>query len=127
MKHITILTICILSFSVNCFAQSDNARINELEKKVIELEERFSQMELLLVAAAMASENEATPEETESLESLKSKWRKLETDMKPSKVREILGEPDTINGGQIARWHYPRGGNVTFMRNKLSQWTEPNF
>ena len=45
--------------------------------------------------------------------------------MKPSVVRSILGEPQKINGGQLAFWHYKKGGKVTFMNGKVYSWKEP--
>lgn len=52
-------------------------------------------------------------------------WRKLATDMKPSAVRKILGEPQKVDGGEIATWYYENEGTVTFMRGKLYSWHEP--
>ena len=40
-------------------------------------------------------------------------------------VRKILGEPERINGGVVAFWNYPNGGDVTFMDGKVSGWSEP--
>lgn len=52
-------------------------------------------------------------------------WRKLTTNMGYDDVRKILGEPDRINGGSVARWYYKNGGEATFISNKLDSWKEP--
>ncbi len=54
-----------------------------------------------------------------------SNWRKLTTDMRYSDVKNILGEPYQVDGGNIARWYYQNGGEVVFMGNKVYQWNEP--
>jgi hypothetical protein len=52
-------------------------------------------------------------------------WRKLANDMSISDVQKILGEPERVDGGTIAFWHYPNGGTVTFFIGKVDSWSEP--
>lgn len=125
----TILLSFILLFLIsnNCFAQ-DKGRIDELEKRVIELEEQLSNIQALFLAIVNGLENNSkiNAEDPEINEELKKKWRTLATDMSPKQVRSILGEPEKLNGGSIATWYYPEG-SVTFMRDKVQSWEEPNF
>ncbi len=52
-------------------------------------------------------------------------WRSLKSGMSPSDVRAVLGEPDRVKGGDVAFWYYTNGGNVTFISDKVTSWTEP--
>lgn len=52
-------------------------------------------------------------------------WRKLSTEMGPSDVRQVLGEPLRLDGGDIARWYYQNDGTVNFFNGKVTQWREP--
>jgi hypothetical protein len=120
IKTISIIVFLSLSITFNSYAD-DSDRIDQLEKEVQELKLRISKLESFL------SNSNATQEAVTSIEGYRSiaKWRKLTTDMDYSEVREILGEPQRIDGGTIARWYYPNGGTVTFQSNKAWQWSEP--
>jgi hypothetical protein len=51
--------------------------------------------------------------------------------MKPDEVRALLGEPEHVEGGRIARWFWGNfapagaGPNVTFQDGKVYSWSEP--
>jgi hypothetical protein len=45
--------------------------------------------------------------------------------MSISDAQKILGDPDQVDGGTIAFWHYPNGGTVTFVIGKVNAWSEP--
>jgi len=45
--------------------------------------------------------------------------------MTPIDVRGLLGEPQRVDGGDIANWYYPNRGSVGFFLGKLNRWQEP--
>ncbi|MEJ2406342.1 MAG: hypothetical protein P8171_19000 [Candidatus Thiodiazotropha sp.] len=120
IKTVTIIVFLSLVIAFNAYAD-DTDRINQLEKEVQELKLRISKLESLL------NKPNAAQEVVNSSEGYKSivNWRKLTTDMGYSEVREILGEPQRVDGGSIAEWYYPNGGKVIFQMNKAWQWREP--
>jgi hypothetical protein len=82
---------------------------------------RISKLESLL------SKPNAVQQAVTSSEGYKSiaNWRRLTTDMGYSDVRKLLGEPTRVDGGQLAHWHYPNGGQVFFTFGKVERWQEP--
>ena len=120
IKTITIVAILSLGVSFNSYAD-DGDRIDQLKKEVQELELRISKLESLLSDASESKEIVPSHEGWKSL----SNWRKLSTDMGYDEVETMLGTPERVDGGNIARWQYPNGGDVTFMRGKVHSWSEP--
>lgn len=124
------LLFLIIFFSIgsNCYAE-DHERIDLLEERVTELEEGLAKIQILLLAIAGGIENntEVSEEETILNEELKKKWRSLATDMSPKQVRSILGEPEKLDGGNVAMWYYSQNGRVTFIDDKVRSWNEPDF
>ena len=119
MKTILLSTLLsILSFSA--IAQ-DNSRIAKLEQEIQSINQRLMKLES---AQGASSEKPKAPANSEGWKSIAS-WRSLSTDMSPSDVRRILGEPSRVEGGQIANWFYQNRGTVTFMNDKVYQWREP--
>lgn len=51
-------------------------------------------------------------------------WRRLRLGMKMDAVRELLGEPTSVDAGYQTIWYYP-GARVTFVDNKVDGWSEP--
>ena len=121
----------ILLFSVSNYSYAhDNGRIDELEKRVMELEDTVSSIKQLLLLAAMSSsegKSETNEEDAKKKEEIKAKWRTIATGMTPKEVRAILGEPEKLDGGVYATWYYPKGGVVRFDRDKVHRWNEPRF
>jgi hypothetical protein len=120
IKTIVIVAILSLGISFNSYAD-DSDRIAQLEKEVQELKLRISKLESLLSNPNAAQEVVTSNEGYKSI----ANWRKLTTDMSYSDVRKLLGEPQRVDGGSIAEWYYPNGGEVTFQRNKAWRWREP--
>ena len=120
IKTITIIVFLSLVVSFNSYAD-DSARIAQLEKEVQELKLRISKLESLLSNSNTAQEVVTSSEGYKYI----ANWRKLTTGMGYSDVRRILGEPERVDGGSIAEWYYPNGGEVIFQRNKAWQWREP--
>ena len=120
IKTITIIVFLSLGIAYNSYAD-DSGRIEQLENEVQELKLRISKLESLLSNPSAAQEIVPSSEGYKSI----TNWRKLATDMSYSDVRILLGEPQRVDGGSIARWYYPNGGEVVFQMNKAWQWSEP--
>lgn len=117
-----IIASAFLSFAVVFSSHAQNAdRIVQLEKEIQELKVRVSKLESLLNEPSKAQAIDTSGEGWKSL----ANWRKLSTDMSASEVRKILGEPERLDGGGVARWYYQNGGRVTFISGRVSQWVEP--
>lgn len=52
-------------------------------------------------------------------------WRQLKKDQSPSDVRGLLGEPNHVQGGNFSTWAYANGGSVTFYKEVVYSWREP--
>jgi outer membrane protein assembly factor BamE (lipoprotein component of BamABCDE complex) len=105
----------------SAFAQSD-PRVDRLEAEVRDLQLRLSKIE----AGQGGFVADQKPESSGSGSKSLSNWRQLKTGMTPEQVRTILGEPRRIEGGGVARWFYPNGGESGFMDEKLYRWKEPS-
>jgi len=110
----------MLTFMLSSFA-SDSDRTAQLEKEVQELKNRLTKLEAVLSTASNQQKNSATSEGFKSLDS----WRSLRVGMGPDEVRRILGEPTRVDGGLVAYWVYASRGEVTFVRDQVTQWREP--
>jgi hypothetical protein len=117
-----IIVSAFLSFAVvfSSYAQ-DSDRIVQLEKEIQELRLRVSKLESLLNNPSKAQDLVTSGEGWKSV----ANWRKLTTDMSAGDVRQVLGEPDRLDGGNVAYWHYKNGGRVIFISGKVNQWREP--
>ncbi len=51
-------------------------------------------------------------------------WRQLRRGMRMNEVRELLGEPDRVEGGTVTTWRWP-DGDVRFMDDRVYSWNEP--
>jgi outer membrane protein assembly factor BamE (lipoprotein component of BamABCDE complex) len=97
-------------------------RIVQLERDMQEVKSRISKLETMLSGNNKTNEVVIVGEGWKSLDS----WRKLKTGMNYESVKEILGSAHKVHGGNVARWYYENGGEVTFMEGKVFQWMEPN-
>ena len=123
MKILTaILTIFFILLSTPAFAKTfpDNQEIKtlitSLNKHIINLEKRVSTLE--------AKHKNISA----SIPAGKSEWRKLRKGMSREAVREILGEPETIDGGDFEIWYYAKPryhSRVKFYMNRVDSWDEP--
>ena len=120
IKTITIIVILSLCVTFNSYAD-DSDRIDQLEKEVQELKLRISKLESLLSDSSESKEFAPTHEGWKSI----SNWRKLSTDMNYDDVEKLLGKPQRVDGGDLARWYYQNGGIVMFAFGKLNRWEEP--
>lgn len=115
-----ILAISLPLIALNSLA-GDSDRIALLEKEVQEIKLRLTNLE----APQRKVNRESMPASSSAGWKSVDSWRALKIGMQPDDVRKILGEPARIDGGLVAYWVYPSSGEVTFVRDQLSQWREP--
>lgn len=115
-----LLGCLILTFALNSYAR-DGDRITQLEKEVQELKLRLSRLES---PQSSTNQQQRTIVSGEGWKSL-ANWRSLKNGMSYDEVRSILGEPNRIDGGTLAQWHYSNRGSVRFFLDKVDQWQEP--
>ncbi len=120
IKTITMILFLSLGVAFNSYAD-DSDRIDHLEKEVQELKLRITKIESLLSNPDTAQEVVTSGDGWKSI----ANWRKLTTGMNPTDVRKILGEPQRVDGGDIALWHYENEGEVMFINGKVKKWREP--
>lgn len=119
----TIVLVGLLSFGIalDVYADDSGRRIDRLEKDVQELKLRLSELESLLSHPGDGQKVITNGAGWESV----ANWRKLTTDMGYDDVEQILGKPERVKGGNVAHWHYPNRGRVTFFLGKVNSWSEP--
>ena len=105
--------------SINSYAH-DVERIKKLEQDIQELRTRLNNLETNKGSLG----NVQKPNTSDGWQSL-ANWRQLQTGMSPVQVRDILGEPQRVRGGDVAVWDYQNDGSVTFIRERLRSWNEP--
>lgn len=96
---------------------------NQSESDDLDPEAAIALLKLSLLAKAI-QEADAKPEVTGLWSSIEN-WRRLQRDMGYDEVREILGEPERIEGGTFTHWYYPNGGMAVFYDDDLDRWKEP--
>lgn len=99
-------------------------RIDQLERRTTDLERRLGELESLI----RSEPTRAQPLQTSSKWRDLQNWRQLRSGMRPDEVRRLLGEPEHVEGGEVAIWFwggYPGGPHVTFMEDKVYSWSEP--
>jgi outer membrane protein assembly factor BamE (lipoprotein component of BamABCDE complex) len=119
-KKMTYIGFLLLVVTFNSYA-NDSDRIDQLEKEVQGLKLRLSKIEALPSNPSNAQEPVTSGDGWKSVKN----WRKLTTDMSARDVQKILGEPERLDGGAVARWYYQNGGIVTFINGKAFKWEEP--
>jgi len=119
----TLATAClpVAATAQSRSADSLLARIERLELRTAALEERIRQLEGTDNPEAARGKPAATRGNARDI----ANWRRLKRGMSFDEVRNLLGEPDRVSGGYMTLWSWERGGDVTFLNNKLEGWTEP--
>ena len=117
------IVVGFLSVAVvfNAYA-NDSDRIDQLEKETQEIKLRLQKIESLLSKPSNAQEPVTSAEGWKSV----TNWRRLTTEMGESDVRTILGEPQRVDGGNLATWYYQNRGIVSFRFGKVDGWNEPD-
>jgi len=120
--QVLLIAFIPLVVTMNAGAQTTD-HTAQLEKEIEAIKQRLNKLE----SAQGTSTADPKPVAAATGSGYKSlaSWRQLKNDMNPSDVRALLGEPVRINGGGVARWYYPNGGELVFIRDKLNQWKEP--
>ncbi len=108
------------SVALSSYAQSAD-RTEQLEKEIQEIKLRLSNLE----AAQGKLSSNPRPVQTGDGWKVLTNWRSLKSGMSPSDVQTVLGEPARVKGGNVAFWSYSNGGEVTFISDKVTSWTEP--
>jgi hypothetical protein len=105
-------------------AKPDDAllrRIEILERRANELERRFRELE----SPRPTEQPRTTPAAACGNARVLANWRRLRRGMKEDDVRSLLGEPQRVNGGDLAIWYWG-DASVTFLDDKVYQWQEPD-
>jgi hypothetical protein len=100
-------------------------RIELLDRRTADLEQRVHELEAGIKTEPSRARSVPASDKWQDM----GKWRRLRTGMKPDEVRALLGEPEHVEGGQIATWFWgdsPGGPKVTFMQDKVYSWSEPH-
>ena len=88
-------------------------RVNELENRVAQLEKTAARANTPAKAPVAAG---------------KEVWRQLKKGMTEGDIRQLLGEPKTINAGYLTYWYYSEsrlGSHVIFVSGRVYGWDEP--
>lgn len=117
----TLLVILIVFFIPFSSFTQDIDRINKLEQEIQDLKTRVLKLESILELKSVESIIELSDDGWKSL----ANWRKLVSGMSKAEVRDILGEPMRIDGGDLATWYYENYGQVMFYEESLNRWSEP--
>jgi hypothetical protein len=98
------------------YAQSLEERVQDLERRVLQLESKEKGAPMVSVPTRGRSDGWRN----------QANWRALKRGMSQDEVRSFLGEPQRVDAGPITLWHYPSGGDVHFdNRGALMGWSEP--
>jgi hypothetical protein len=117
----TLLLAIVLTLTTFSSFANDSERITQLENQVNELKLRIQKLENPQSNASNQQKQVVANEGAKSI----ANWRKLNRGMSYNDVRGLLGEPLRIEGGGVAYWMYSNNGRVTFVRDTLSSWNEP--
>jgi hypothetical protein len=117
---ISIIGFISLAFALNAHAQDSN-RITQMEEEIREIKLRLLKLESMLNNPGNTQEPATSHDGWKSV----MNWRKLYKEMSTRDVQKILGEPQRVDGGNLASWHYQNGGRVVFYEGKVDHWREP--
>jgi len=118
-----VLSLAVLSSEASAQTTVEQA----LARRVDSLERRINELEARLALLERSGTQPPDPTRIPSTGALDiANWRRLRENMSYDAVRRILGEPDRIDGGTVAFWAYPNGGQISFISGRLRSWTEPS-
>jgi TonB family protein len=96
-------------------------RIELLESSNTDLERRVRELESLIKSKPSKGRAITTSARWQDLAS----WRQLRLGMTMDEVRELLGEPERVDGGLLTIWYWA-DANVDFRSDELAGWSEPS-
>ena len=117
-----ILCSIILLCSINNLIIAQTTNVDRLEKRIADLEKRVAYLEQKLSVSQQPSKSVVPKSKDRTV------WRMLEKGMTKSQVRELLGEPLTIDSSIITYWYYSKQtfySYVIFNDNGIMGWKEP--
>ncbi len=117
-KLIVVALLSLVTFNSHA---NDGERISALEKEINAIKLRLAKVEALPIDSSSSVLPLTTKDGWKSL----SNWRALKTGMSPIEVKNILGEPHRVRGGDLTFWYYQNGSSVIFLSEKVNAWTEP--
>ena len=115
------VVLLVLSFPMPANSAGGAAQLEEHELRISNLERRVLELEAKLRAASGSG---VTLTSNPTL----AAWRKIQEGMTRREVRAVLGEPKTIDGGNIESWYYSNSlnhSNVRFLDGRVRWWNEP--
>lgn len=118
-----ILTTFVASISIAIpIEAAEQDKNNRLERRILDLEKRVSKLEAISKGAPQGDSRGPTSSNWKDLKN----WRQLRVGMSYDEVRTLLGEPEKIEGGNVAFWYWDnRRASVGFISEKLYSWSEP--
>ena len=133
----TIAFIAAMAFCMPAAAAAQNRSVDSLLRRIDSLEHKVSDLELRLRALETrigagqvqyppipTTPSQARPVPNASKWRDLANWRQLRRGMSEKQVRDLLGEPERVQGGSVTSWRWD-GAEVYFMDNKLAGWSEP--
>jgi hypothetical protein len=97
------------------------ARIAELEKRVLEFEQRLRALESPQVTAR--PDNRAVRGNSRDI----ANWRQLRVGMTMDHVSDLLGQPERVVVTGLTTWYFPNRAHVMFnLQAKVMGWEEPS-
>ena len=135
-RHISIapLILTVIAFISLSEVAAQQSTIQELQRRVLELEQVVSQLQQRVVEleANVQGQQDSTPMTVSGGNWREiTNWRGLRKGMTMQQVVGLLGEPErvqTMTTMTFWYWGYPGGGRVSFdSGNRLQGWTEPSL
>jgi hypothetical protein len=129
-----ILILFVFFIAAAGQARAQQAKIEELERRVEKLEQLVGQLQRRvadLEGQIQARQQRGQPVVAKGNWREIGSWRRLRRGMTMEQVTEILGEPEKVDAGPVLiywYWGYPGGANVNFEADtgRLDGWSEPS-
>lgn len=128
-RMVLFVAVAVSSFPAAAAGQVETAgnvsgRIEILERRILDLENRIRELESILQPAGTQSPGVAA----QSWRNIEN-WRRLRRGATASDIREILGEPTRVESMIGTRWYYGEGsgGGYVFFDSsgRVEGWSEP--
>jgi TonB family protein len=95
-------------------------RIELLESSNADLERRIRELESLIKSEPSHGRPITTPTRGELVN-----WRQLRRGMTMDEVRDLLGEPERVEGGPVTTWRWANSSVYFIINDELAGWSEP--